>query len=68
MTARVVAPPEVRCRWKLRAKHKLGASVLTNVHVCQDCKSWTANLPLYKDMVCPKKDRRRATRKDRRQA
>jgi len=35
--------------------------------VCLQCGQWTANLPKYKNEVCPKKDRRKA-KEDRRKA
>lgn len=56
--SREIAPPEVRCRWKFTRKHAVGGQPLSNVYVCPDCDSWTANMPLYKYSVCPKKERR----------
>lgn len=45
-------PAEVKCDWKQRAGER-------GVYDCADCKSRTANLPLYKDDVCEAKDRRK---------
>ncbi len=53
------AAAEVRCRWELHTTHRVGDTTLRNVHVCADCKSWTANEPLYRYSVCDAKDRRK---------
>lgn len=47
------APKEIRCRY-VKAKQD-GITV----HTCVDCGGFTANLPLYRYDVCPKKERRK---------
>ena len=46
-------PLQIRCRWMARPKER-------GVYDCPDCKSWTANKPLYSKTVCPAKERRTA--------
>lgn len=48
-----VAPMEIRCEWTSRKGQR-------GVYDCPSCGCWTANLPLYKNMVCDRKDRRKA--------
>lgn len=64
--ANVATPSDVRCWWEKRATYTLGNAVLKDVYVCPNCHSWTANLPLWKDSVCPLKERRVATTERRR--
>jgi hypothetical protein len=58
MSLQVTAAIDVRCRWTLKAKR--------GVYACRDCGSWTMNLPLYRNSICPQKDRRKG-QVDRRQ-
>lgn len=45
-------PPAVRHLWFRRDKGEA-------VYVCTACRSWTANLPLYRYDVCEARDRRK---------
>lgn len=45
-------PKEIRCAWTARKGER-------GVYDCPQCGCWTANLPLYKDMVCAQKERRK---------
>ncbi len=44
-------PEEVKHAWVLR-------SGTVHTYDCTFCQSWTANLPAYRNEVCPKRDRR----------
>lgn len=44
-------PEEVKHIWVLR-------SGTVHTYDCTFCQSWTANLPAYRNEVCPKRDRR----------
>lgn len=46
-------PKEIRCQWTAREGER-------GTYDCPQCGSWTANLPLYKNAVCDRKERRRA--------
>lgn len=57
----------LKCNWK-RAEVVFGNIVQflpkgsrkqTGTWMCADCKQWTSNLPLYKNEICEKKDRRK---------
>lgn len=56
--AKVDVPEEVKHEWTLDESKPARAGRIYR-HVCQPCGQWTANLPLYKDDVCPAKDRRK---------
>lgn len=49
-------PVKIRCQWKRDVR--LPAKSLGSVYYCSNCSAWTANLPLYKNQICPAKDRR----------
>ena len=67
MNARNIPPVEVRHRWKYQHTHTIETQTVYNVSVCEDCGSWTGNLPLYLNDVCAAKDRRKGLQ-DRRTA
>ena len=52
-------PEEVRHDWRLHKTHTIAGQTVANVYVCQACDAWTANLPLYRNEICQRKDRRR---------
>jgi hypothetical protein len=45
-------PDEIKHDWQCMNKK-------TGKYRCKVCKVWTSNLPLYKDEMCSKKDRRK---------
>lgn len=47
------APVQIRCRYIKGKENGI------TVHTCVDCGGFTANLPLYRYDVCPKKERRK---------
>lgn len=50
-------PEEIKHEWKARVGSAIPA------HDCKPCGAWTGNLPLYKNDVCPAKDRRKSRRR-----
>jgi hypothetical protein len=61
-------PEEIKCDYAEDvSKRKRYGRRVVRVYECRTCKRHTANLPLYKDDVCPAKDRRKGLR-DRRAA
>lgn len=54
---------EVKHDWKKgeRKQYRLrgGKRVTSQRYECPNCGQWTSNLPLYKNEVCPAKDRRK---------
>jgi hypothetical protein len=53
-------PPEIKHEW--RRTFQVGDMKLSSksrAYECPNCKEWTGNLALYKDEVCPAKDRRK---------
>ena len=52
MAKRKLTPKALRCEFKPATFFGPGA------FVCARCGCWTSNLPLYKDDICAKKDRR----------
>jgi hypothetical protein len=52
MTKEARAPVDVRCEWKRRENEP-------GVYDCSHCGSWTANMPLYRYVVCSARDRRK---------
>jgi hypothetical protein len=55
---RKCVPSAIRCDWERTAP---------GTYTCRRCREWTANLPEYRDGVCPALDRRKGTA-DRREA
>ena len=53
MTRRKHAPRSVQHSWVE------GRRPERDVWICCTCKTWTANLPLYRYEVCDKRDRRK---------
>ncbi len=47
-------PREIKCVWMKRPGER-------GVYDCLNCRGWTANLPRYRNGICPKKDRRKRT-------
>lgn len=56
-TATRPLPVEVQHEWKLDESRG------DDAYVCDVCDQWTRNLPLYRDEVCPKKERRKTVRR-----
>lgn len=52
------APKDVRHEWKREPRVRKSPVV----YVCKPCGGWTANLPLDRYVVCPRKDRRMGPR------
>jgi len=66
--AKLKAPKEVRCEWRLAvvSDYDEQPQVGSGVYFCPACKSFTANLPAYRYDVCDAKDRRKSAWQDRR--
>lgn len=47
-------PKEIRCKWVRRK------STFKDIYDCRLCGSWTGYFALYREAVCPSKERRKS--------
>lgn len=61
VAAETVVPNEIKHEWKVGPRPGSPSDLNRTVYRCAPCGMWTANLPLYKDDICPAKERRKAS-------
>jgi hypothetical protein len=49
----ITTPKNLQHEWKRRGNNKR-----SGIYDCKHCRQWTANMPLYRNEICPARDRR----------